>query len=41
MTSYDEIYERFSTKITDYKLLELSDKDVRMMLHLISLKLPF
>lgn len=33
MTSYDEIYERFSTKITDYKLLELSDKDVRMMLH--------
>lgn len=33
MTSYDEIYERFSQKITDYKLLELSDNDVRMMMH--------
>ena len=29
MTSYGEIYERFAQKITDYKLLELSDNDVR------------
>ena len=33
MTSYGEIYEIFSQKITDYKLLELSDNDVREMLH--------
>lgn len=33
MTSYDEIYERFSQKITDFKILELSDTDVRNMMH--------
>ena len=33
MTSYGEIYERFAQKITDYKLLELSDNDVREMMH--------
>lgn len=32
MTSYDVIYERFAQKITDYKLLELSDEDVETML---------
>lgn len=32
MTSYEKIYERFSQKITDYKLLELADEDVKEML---------
>lgn len=32
MTSYQEIFERFSQKITDYKLLELSDNDIHDML---------
>ena len=33
MTSYETIYNRFAQKITDYKLLELSDTDVHDMLH--------
>lgn len=32
MTSYDTIFERFTQKITDYKLLKLSDNDVREMM---------
>ncbi len=32
MTSYDIIFKRFTQKITDYKLLELSDDDVREMM---------
>lgn len=32
MTSYTEIFIRFSQKITDYKLLELSDNDVHEMM---------
>lgn len=32
MTSYSTIYNRFAQKITDYKLIELSDQDVSMML---------
>lgn len=31
MTSYDEIFERFSQKITDFKLLELSDLEIHDM----------
>ena len=33
MTSYETIYEKFLQKITDYKILELEDKDVMMMLN--------
>ena len=33
MTSYETIYNRFAQKITDFKLLELSDNDVHDMLH--------
>lgn len=33
MTTYAQIYERFAQKITDFKLLELADEDVRDMLH--------
>lgn len=32
MTSYDVIFKRFLQKITDYKLLELSDDDVHQMM---------
>lgn len=32
-TTYDEIYDRFAQKITDFKLLELSDDEVQQMLH--------
>ena len=32
MTSYDTIFDRFTQKITDYKLLKLSDNDVRQMM---------
>ncbi len=32
MTSYDTIFKRFTQKITDYKLLKLSDNDVREMM---------
>lgn len=33
MTSYDTIFNRFLQKITDYKLLELSDNDVHQMMN--------
>lgn len=33
MTTYAQIYERFAQKITDFKLLELTDEDVTNMLH--------
>ena len=33
MTTYEQIYDRFAQKITDFKLLELDDQDVRDMLH--------
>jgi hypothetical protein len=33
MTSFDDIYKRFAQKITDYKILELSDVDVEEMLY--------
>lgn len=33
MTSYDVIYNRFLQKITDYKLLDLSDDDITEMCH--------
>lgn len=32
MTSYDEIYERFAGKITDFKMMELNDSDIRELL---------
>ena len=32
MTSYEKIFQRFSQKITDFKLLELSDSDVHLMM---------
>lgn len=32
MTSYDTIYNRFLAKITDYKILQMEDDDVRIML---------
>ena len=32
MTSYQEIYERFAQKITDVKLMELSDEDIEQLL---------
>ena len=32
MTSYETIFNRFSQKITDFKLLELSDDDVYAMM---------
>lgn len=32
MTSYETIFQRFSQKITDFKLLELSDSDVHLMM---------
>lgn len=32
MTSYNEIFKRFSNKITDIKILELSDEDVLEMM---------
>lgn len=32
MTSYNVIFNRFSQKITDYKLLKLSDDDVQQMM---------
>ena len=32
MTSYTTIFDRFTQKITDYKLLKLSDSDVRLMM---------
>ncbi len=32
MTFYETIYKRFANKITDYKLLELSDEDVEELL---------
>lgn len=31
MTSYETIYDRFLQKITDYKLLDLSDSEIRNM----------
>lgn len=33
MTSYEVIYSRFLAKITDYKILQMEDEDVKMMLH--------
>lgn len=33
MTSYDTVFNRFLQKITDYKLLELSDNDVHQMMN--------
>lgn len=33
MTSYNEIYERFAQKITDFKLLDLSDADLGVQLY--------
>ena len=33
MTSYDTIFNRFLQKITDYKLLELSNDDVHQMMN--------
>lgn len=33
MTSYDEIYERFTGKITDFKMMELNDSDIRELLN--------
>lgn len=32
MTSYNTVFNRFTQKITDYKLLKLSDDDVRQMM---------
>lgn len=32
MTSYEDIYEKFSQKITDFKLLELTDQEIREMM---------
>lgn len=32
MTSFENIYERFSQKITDFKLLELTDQEIREMM---------
>lgn len=32
MTSYETIYTKFLSKITDYKILQMEDDDVRMML---------
>lgn len=32
MTSYETIYNRFLAKITDYKILEMEDEDVKIML---------
>ncbi len=32
MTSYDTVFNRFTQKITDFKLLKLSDDDVRQMM---------
>lgn len=32
MTSYNTIFNRFAQKITDYRLLELSDDDVNQMM---------
>lgn len=32
MTSYDTVFKRFAQKITDYKILELSDDDVIHMM---------
>lgn len=31
MTSYETVYDRFLQKITDYKLLDLSDSEIRNM----------
>lgn len=33
MTSYETIYNRFLSKITDYKILQMEDEDVKMMLN--------
>lgn len=33
MTSYETIYTRFLAKITDYKILQMEDEDVNMMLN--------
>lgn len=33
MTSYETVYNRFLQKITDYKLLDLSDDEIREMCH--------
>jgi len=33
LTSYNDIYERFLQKITDYKLMDLSDDDISDMCH--------
>ena len=33
MTSYEVIYSRFLAKITDYKILQMEDEDVKMMLN--------
>ena len=33
MTSYETIYNRFLQKITDYKLLDLADYEIRDMCH--------
>lgn len=33
MTPYDTIYSRFAQKITDFKILELSDSDVEELLY--------
>lgn len=32
MTSYRTVYDRFSNKITDFKILDLKDEDVQTML---------
>lgn len=32
MTSYEKVFDRFTQKITDFKLLELSDTDVHFMM---------
>ncbi len=32
MTSYEEIYKKFLTKITDFEILEMNDNDAREML---------
>ena len=33
MTSYEIIYNKFLAKIEDYKILQMEDEDVKMMLH--------
>lgn len=33
LTSYEDIYGRFAQKITDFKMLEMNDEDVRDMMN--------